>query len=748
MPIPSYKKPNQTRIAAVSNYKLAQLTFAPPDSCTLRKTALIKNLVDIIYRHTPREYLLKMTRWQYFTPESLEDVTQKDIEKVIYRYSQIIFNTANVLEKRLREQRFLISDYPEQEFKEETKSNQHEQQQQQSEDLLEASFYATLFSHPNSVFSNESLDSLDSHVNEEVKEHSTNTKNKFKDNDDNTSSLISTDNHLQNQPNTNIEYSSSPPKKISGVFNNNNIASNNDANNNSSNITNRLSWLSDTGVPTSSTVATNLASELMTLFDMEFNVDLNLPDLKRLENNNGSSTSLHKVFSADQSDSDPDDDEEEHTINDGNYFEKTTNYRHPITTSKTLPPIKTFSHISNIPNKLFKKQSNSNNLSLQQNNSPFIPAPHISDTTSSARSGCEVVYASSHNIEEDKEGASTMNKTLNGLDNAFKRVIPPNRSTSLEYRNSLQDRFELSDDEMSQTSSSYFNDSLDTFELEAYVQSQENTSINEVPTFKGFLHALSSIKKVKNNQSSNSSIHQEPSIVRESENRYGDSHSTIQSTGFHSVSTPPTPESLHHRNPSGDFDLDSVRTHKRKNSLQKFMDFVKGEPNERTRRNSAVSGIQIETTTPATTTTTTASSYSILSPSSTVRSSKASLFSDDINKQHIRNTPPSSPITLTPRATAIKYRNAYSTSIVSDISSFNWADEVYQHSPTEVESGSIRSKASNMSNRTLPSFFSHKGNNHNGEGIRLPQRSKSSSAMGFIKRLTSFNKKDKRPIRA
>lgn len=64
--VPSH---NPIQLAAISNYKLAQLTFAPPDLHSLRKTAVIKNMLHVVYSSTPPEWLQQMTRWQYFTPE-------------------------------------------------------------------------------------------------------------------------------------------------------------------------------------------------------------------------------------------------------------------------------------------------------------------------------------------------------------------------------------------------------------------------------------------------------------------------------------------------------------------------------------------------------------------------------------------------------------------------------------------------------------------------------------------------------
>ena len=60
---------NPIQLAAISNYKLAQLTFAAPDLNSMRKTALIKNMLDTLYDDTPAEWLDQMTRWSFFTPE-------------------------------------------------------------------------------------------------------------------------------------------------------------------------------------------------------------------------------------------------------------------------------------------------------------------------------------------------------------------------------------------------------------------------------------------------------------------------------------------------------------------------------------------------------------------------------------------------------------------------------------------------------------------------------------------------------
>ncbi|KAI8372981.1 uncharacterized protein BYT42DRAFT_616171 [Radiomyces spectabilis] len=83
-------KSNPVHLAAISNYKLAQLTFAPPDVHSLHKTAVIKNMLDLLYRTTPSEWLSQMTRWTFLTPESLNGKTPANLEEVFTQYVQTI----------------------------------------------------------------------------------------------------------------------------------------------------------------------------------------------------------------------------------------------------------------------------------------------------------------------------------------------------------------------------------------------------------------------------------------------------------------------------------------------------------------------------------------------------------------------------------------------------------------------------------------------------------------------------------
>ncbi|RUS23920.1 hypothetical protein BC938DRAFT_474409 [Jimgerdemannia flammicorona] len=81
---------NPIQLAAISNYKLAQLTFTTPDSHSMRKTTLVKNMLELLYEVTPPEWLDQMTRWEFFSPDSLSMVSPENIEGIISEYAQAI----------------------------------------------------------------------------------------------------------------------------------------------------------------------------------------------------------------------------------------------------------------------------------------------------------------------------------------------------------------------------------------------------------------------------------------------------------------------------------------------------------------------------------------------------------------------------------------------------------------------------------------------------------------------------------
>ncbi|KAF1804748.1 hypothetical protein V8B55DRAFT_1497542 [Mucor lusitanicus] len=691
---------NRIRLAAVSNYKLAQLTFAPPDNCTLRRTALIKNLVEIVYKHTPHEHLTKhMARWGYFTPESLEDMTQKDVEKIIYRYSQVVYSTAITFGKEgsKKEQQFLYSDYPE--ITAET----------QEMDEMSA-YYASLFS--SSVFTSDTL------FQDEAGSSCSESDVDMQDTDDKTAEKPLQPLSLPIQPK--LEFMPTSQSTYSSLH----LNGNHDTNT-SEKSTSRLSWLSDTGVPTNSAVALNLASELMTLFDMEFNVDLSVPslhELKKLESSNGSTTSLHKVFNATEYHSSDDEEQEEESEDEDGVVQgqqvvqahhanrqqltAKTQRRQELSQGETLSKKKAAFKLMPTLKQLSSKSNKSNSdegiSSASFTIAPVTPTHDQYNTSHVLANTPNYQYCSSSSSsdseQEEKEEEEINDNTAayrfpyNRTGTSVTSITPPNRTSSLDYRAALQDRFRLSDEDSSDASSDYFNDSVDTFQVELNC-SRDSAGVDS-PSFRGFLNALSSIRKTR---SRSSSI-----------NEYNLTISSTQTTikeGF-------------------DIDTGSMMydESKRKNSMQKVVKYLGGHStsgNKTTIRRGSV-----------------ASSTLSNSVTSTMMSAGSSLFSE-LHHTRATATPtsPTPPITLSPRVA--KRHGIYTTSIISDTSSFNWAEETRQ----KDEFGSIYSKAS--SSKTMPTFFSSNSSSSK-QQQGLARSSSTTSLGGFFKRLAGgFNRKDK-----
>lgn len=679
---------NRIRLAGVSNYKLAQLTFAPPDDRTLRKTALIKNLVEIVYNHTPNQHLTNcMVRWEYFTPESLENMTQRDVEKIIYRYSQVVYSTAITLgkENSKKEQQFLYSDYP------------AITAEIQGLDEMSA-YYASLFS--GSVFSKDSL------FQDEAGSSCSESDADMEDADDKIKLL---DKPLSQpfQPNKLEILSTSQSTYLSQHPNSSNDKS-----------TSRLSWLSDTGVPANSAAALNLASELITLFDMEFNVDLSVPslhELKKLESSNGSTTSLHKVFSANEYQSSEEESEEEDAVEhqvDPPQLTAENPKKQEFPQQGPISKKKGFKLIPTLAQRSSRNSKSNSEESICPASSRVAPATPTHDCYKASlapahHSNYQHYYSSSSSSsdsEQEEEEEESDNDTAAhkmpyrrfGTSSSVKSITPPSRTSSLEYRASLQDRFRLSDEDSSDASSDYFNDSVDTFQVELNC-SRDSAGVDS-PSFKGFLNALSSIRKTRSRSSS--------SIAQDSDRSYPVISSTRQSI----------------KKKGPDFDGEESRLcddSKRKNSMQKVVKYLSGRStaggNKTTIRRESV-----------------ASSTLPASATSTMMSG-SSLFSE----VHHSTTAPSSPITLSPQVA--KRHGVYTASILSDTSSFNWAKETRQ----KDEFGSIHSKAS--SSKTMPAFFS---NDNKQQQQGLARSSSTTSLGGFLKRLTGFNRKDKRQQRA
>ncbi|KAG1143982.1 hypothetical protein G6F37_000032 [Rhizopus arrhizus] len=228
---------NPIQLAAISNFKLAQLTFAPPNLHSLRKTAIVKNMLENVYSITPPEYLQQMTRWQFFTPESLEEMTQEGLEEIFAQYAQTIeaFRDMNI-----------IPHYEDNKIEKENmwtvKDEQEKEQEEQEEDDESKKTYSTgsscssIFSQPNTTISAESLEARGPYP--------------------------LSDKPLPANP---VDDVAKQARRKSGFSGNKN----------------RLSWTSDTGV-TSSVVSQNLANEIMSLFDMDFAVDIKIDTAPKL----------------------------------------------------------------------------------------------------------------------------------------------------------------------------------------------------------------------------------------------------------------------------------------------------------------------------------------------------------------------------------------------------------------------------------------------------------------------------------
>ncbi|KAI8375371.1 hypothetical protein EDC96DRAFT_562431 [Choanephora cucurbitarum] len=244
---------NQTRLAAVSNYKLALITFTSPNHTTLRRTALIKNLVHTIYERIPIDTLEGMVRWEIFKPEALESMTQSKIEAIVQHYLRIIQMTQSGVDEQ--DQQYLYSSY------ENTSLNSFPCLEQEQEVDDDSDYYASLF-----CISDTNITSMDSVCSVESDFDEESWSNEY--------------------GRVRVSQSSNqPPRKTS--------------------LRASLPPIIDPQL-TYDISAITLASDLMNLFDMDFNVDLSLPCLRRYEftndapkiESNSNSTLLHNVFNA------------------------------------------------------------------------------------------------------------------------------------------------------------------------------------------------------------------------------------------------------------------------------------------------------------------------------------------------------------------------------------------------------------------------------------------------------------------
>ncbi|CAM0140606.1 unnamed protein product [Umbelopsis sp. WA50703] len=216
---------NPIQLAAISNYKLAQLTFTTPDDSSLLKTALIKNMLEKLYEVTPPEWLDQMTRWEFFSPESMADMTQQELEEIFVQYAYAMETPKQpMVPISPVEDEFWTDDVD---------------WEGDSEDPL--SKRNSLFSQPNeTIISSESVDT--------AKDRQT---GKLSD------SILNSKALPANPP---LE---EKPRKLS-----------------TNPFRNRLSWGSE--LKTSGSPSQHLASELMSLFDMEFKVDIHINTAPKL----------------------------------------------------------------------------------------------------------------------------------------------------------------------------------------------------------------------------------------------------------------------------------------------------------------------------------------------------------------------------------------------------------------------------------------------------------------------------------
>ncbi|GAN05296.1 hypothetical protein MAM1_0087d04766 [Mucor ambiguus] len=269
---------NPIQLAAISNYKLAQLTFAPPDLHSLRKTAVIKNMIEDVYSSTPAEWLQQMTRWQYFTPESLEEMTQEGLEEIFQQYAQTI--------EAFRPVKSTVSyHYDDDIFDDEDDG--------QGDDLWIAEDEQDL-PLPPTILPSQLLEQQQPQLQEQEQESCQSKTNSV---DSSTSTIFSQPNATLSNESINNEIPARAPSPLTekplpanpvilaaaaaAAAVNDDTAKQARRKSGFGGNKNRLSWTSDTGI-TSSVVSQNLANEIMSLFDMDFAIDIKVDTAPKL----------------------------------------------------------------------------------------------------------------------------------------------------------------------------------------------------------------------------------------------------------------------------------------------------------------------------------------------------------------------------------------------------------------------------------------------------------------------------------
>ncbi|KAI9255293.1 hypothetical protein BY458DRAFT_520359, partial [Sporodiniella umbellata] len=192
-------------------------------------------MLERVYSNTPPEWLQQMTRWQFFTPESLEEMTQEGLEEIFAQYAQTI--------ETFRAAKPSVPSFIEREEVPSKEDSLWEDQPEIDEDKDSKRTQSTgssssIFSQPNMTISAESLEARGS-------------------------SPLS-DKPLPASPAVGDDVAKQARRKSSF-----------------GGSKNRLSWTSDTGL-TSSVVSQNLANQIMSLFDMDFAVDIKINTAPKL----------------------------------------------------------------------------------------------------------------------------------------------------------------------------------------------------------------------------------------------------------------------------------------------------------------------------------------------------------------------------------------------------------------------------------------------------------------------------------
>ncbi|KAI8362593.1 hypothetical protein BD560DRAFT_455527 [Blakeslea trispora] len=203
-------------------------------------------MLEDIYTNTPVEWLQQMTRWQFFTAESLDEMTQESLEQIFAQYAQTIeaFRPVKTIPSYHEDSHDEDDDDDDDDLwledEEENSRPPLNQLYQQQAGLGVGQSNDLLFSHPNYNLSAESVDPVARM----------------------TSPL--SDKPLPANP-TSSDDTAKKARRKSGFAGNKN----------------RFSWTSDTGI-TPHIVSQNLANEIMSLFDMEFSVDIKVNTAPKL----------------------------------------------------------------------------------------------------------------------------------------------------------------------------------------------------------------------------------------------------------------------------------------------------------------------------------------------------------------------------------------------------------------------------------------------------------------------------------